>query len=196
MPAAVDTKPIASPQLTPVRPRGRGRGYLFWIGITLAAIGIGISALLVIAVTRWMATPEGNATVTAIMAKRSTRVAQSTITARMTAEELKATAKTVSYDELARNTETYVGDFLYYKGKVIQIIEGYGQQVDLRVNVTKSEYGSWDDTVYVHYTGPRLLENDIIDFYGTVDGRYTYETVLHTQVTIPEITVVALSLDK
>ena len=56
-----------------------------------------------------------------------------------------------------------------------------------------SQYG-WDDTVWVNYSGSRVLEDDIIQVWGTVDGRRTYETVLGASVTIPELTSLVLEI--
>jgi hypothetical protein len=107
-------------------------------------------------------------------------------------EEFKAKARQIPYDELARYTENYVGEPVTYRGKVVQIIEGSGQNMDLRVEVTEGEYGLWDDLVWLNYEGPRLLEDDIIQFWGIVDGRTSYTTVLGANVTVPEITAFAL----
>ena len=59
----------------------------------------------------------------------------------------------------------------------------------LRVDVTKNgRY--YDDTVYVTYYAdaddPRILEDDIITMYGTLEGEKTYETVMGASVTIPK----------
>jgi hypothetical protein len=95
------------------------------------------------------------ATVTAAPTRtpRPTNTPRPTATPTMTVEELKAAARQIPYDELARNTENHVGELVYYKGEVIQVVEGFGQQMDLRVYVTEGEYGLWDDLVWVHYKG-------------------------------------------
>ena len=111
----------------------------------------------------------------------------------LTSEQYKALAKTISYDSLARNTEAYIGKAVYYyKGQVIQVVEGRGLRAKLRVNVTPDGYGGFTDTVLVNYEGPRLLEGDIVRFWGTVEGRYKYKAVLGQTITIPEITAVIL----
>jgi len=61
----------------------------------------------------------------------------------------------------------------------------------MRVNITKDRYGYYDDTILVFYTygtgERRFLENDIIDIYGKVHGRVSYQTVLGVKVTLPAI---------
>ena len=114
----------------------------------------------------------------------------------MNVEEQISTAKKIPYDELARNTENHIGEIVTYRGKIAQVIEQFGGKMGLRVEVTEGAYGIWDDLVWVNYTGSRLLAGDIIQFWGRVEGRYSYTTVLGANVTIPEITALKLSLKK
>ena len=107
-----------------------------------------------------------------------------------TFEEQKAASALLSYDDLFRNNEEHIGKTVWYTGKVIQVIEGDGDEYQLRVNVTEGET-FWDDTVFLQYSGPRLLEDDIIEFVGRVNGLITYEAVMGNEVTIPAIRVIA-----
>lgn len=60
-----------------------------------------------------------------------------------------------------------------------------------RIDVTYKGYGYYDDTVYVTYDGygseERILEDDIVTFYGEYKGLKTYETVMGSSVTIPHV---------
>ena len=97
-------------------------------------------------------------------------------------------AHVITYDDLFRNNEQHVGKTARYRGEVVQVIEGLlGDYYELRVNVTWNGI-FWDDTVYLSYEGPRLLEDDLIDFVGNVDGLFTYESILGQRITIPEMT--------
>jgi len=102
-------------------------------------------------------------------------------------EEVKKVAVELSYDELLRNNENYIGKIVHYKGEVNQAIEGSGNNYYLRIYVTKGEYGLWNDDVFVNYQGKRILENDIIDIWGEVRGIKNYTTVLGASRSIPEI---------
>ena len=42
--------------------------------------------------------------------------------------------------------------------------------------------------MYVHYSGPRILENDLIEMVGVIEGLKTYEAIMGNSVTIPEMT--------
>ena len=97
----------------------------------------------------------------------------------------------VKYDTLARYPKDYLLKPLYFKGKVVQAIEKNDGYV-LRVNVTKGSYSIWRDTVWVEYTPEnnnrgRILEDDIITFYGYGADTISYETVMGATVTIPAV---------
>lgn len=102
--------------------------------------------------------------------------------------------KEYSYKEIARNPKDYEGKPAKFRGQVIQVQES-GDDIVLRVNVTYEAFeylddGIWNDTVYVEYTRKsesesRILEKDIINMYGTLNGTKTYETVMGNDMTIP-----------
>ena len=112
------------------------------------------------------------------------------------AEEEKAAFKGscqgYSYDEISRNPDNYKGKPAVFRGKVAQVLESsYSSSIDLRVNVTEGSYGWWEDTIYVSYTLPegssRILEDDIITIYGTLNGLYSYTAVLGNTITLPKL---------
>ena len=111
----------------------------------------------------------------------------------LTFDEEKALAIRIPYNDLFRNNEAHIGKKVWYQGKVIQVIEGSNDKYQLRANVTREEY-AWNDTVFLHYSGTRILEDDIIEFIGTVEELLTYEAVLGQEITIPAIRVTASKL--
>lgn len=106
-----------------------------------------------------------------------------------------------------RNNEDHVGKIVYFRGEVIQVIEDepgfledlFGEddaaapRFHLRVNVTKSRYG-YEDTVFLFYSGERLLEDDVVDFVGRVRPLLTYEAIFGQKITIPAIEVIEARL--
>lgn len=103
-------------------------------------------------------------------------------------EKFKASCQSISYEELSRNPDAYKGQNCYFTGEVIQTMES-GSTGVLRVNVTQGKY-SWSDTVYVVYevdSSNRILEDDIVTFYGKYMGLYTYTSVMGASITIPEV---------
>jgi len=104
-------------------------------------------------------------------------------------------AAAVPYDELFRHNESYIGDVVYFRGKIIQVVEKLFGGYTWRVATKQNEYfGYIDDILWVNYDGPRFLEGDIIDLYGTVKGLKTYTAILGQQVTIPEIDALKVDL--
>lgn len=98
---------------------------------------------------------------------------------------------TYSYKEIARNPDMYEGKYMKFTGKVIQVQEApsFLYYSVYRISVTNNGYGYYDDTVYVtcdnYGEGDRILEDDIVTFYGECKGTKTYETVMGADVTIP-----------
>ncbi|MBR5497455.1 MAG: zinc ribbon domain-containing protein [Clostridia bacterium] len=106
--------------------------------------------------------------------------------------EYTASCESIPYKDIARMPDNYVGKNVVFTGEVVQVMESsYSNNVTYRIDVTKDEYGYWDDTVYVTYElpegAPRILEDDIVKFYGICEGTYTYETVLGSSLTIPSV---------
>jgi hypothetical protein len=110
-----------------------------------------------------------------------------------TFEELNSSSDQVSYDDLFRNNESHVGKQVWYEAKVIQVVEGRGDDYQLRANVTRGDY-SWDDMVFLYYSGPRVLEDDVIEFVGMVEELKTYKAVFGQPITIPAIRVITSRL--
>ncbi len=103
----------------------------------------------------------------------------------------KESCQTYNYKTIFRYAEDYEGKDVKYTGKVVQVIENEAT-TSYRVDVTKDKWGYYDDTIYVKFISldkdtPRILEDDIITFYGALNGLYTYETVLGSTVTIPYV---------
>jgi starvation-inducible outer membrane lipoprotein len=90
-------------------------------------------------------------------------------------EELRKTALSVPYDDLARNRQDYIGQIVRFRGKVIQVVPGEqnGKDVILIVWVGKG-LTSLNDLVYVEYQpgvhDQRIMKNDIVQFWGKFDG--------------------------
>lgn len=117
---------------------------------------------------------------------------------KVSAKAYKNKCKTLSFKDLSRNPDKHKGEKLKYTGQVIQVQEDEhwlddNTTVDLRINVTKDEYGLWNDTIYATVELPknadRILEDDIITIWGECDGKYSYTSVLGSDVTLPKINI-------
>lgn len=99
----------------------------------------------------------------------------------------------IAYEDLARNPDKYKGQAFVFTGEVIQVAEPtQGNTVSLRINVTEGEL-MWSDTIFATVDLPksadRILEGDILTFYGDCKGMYTYESIVGKQVSVPSIDI-------
>lgn len=118
-----------------------------------------------------------------------------------TEEEYISKCNNFTYKEIARNPNNYKGKRAKFTGEVIQVQEGYNNNVVLRVNITKGEYGMWEDTIWVDYkytnsNESKILEDDIINIYGEMQGQKSYTSILGSQVTLPQINAKYISIVK
>ena len=88
-----------------------------------------------------------------------------------------------TYEQLARNPDTYVGSKVKFTGKVLQAETGDVCYMRLALN------SNYDTIIFVTYMPDvisyRLLENDIVTIYGTANATYSYEAVSRATITIP-----------
>ena len=124
-------------------------------------------------------------------------------------------ADQIDWETLFRYNEEHVGKSVAFKGKVLQVVQvekscflgvcstnfsaiddATEGDVALRVAVTRSSYGSWDDAVMLLYRSPptRILEDDLIEFVAEVKGLYSYNAIMGNEVTIPLLEVTQLRL--
>ena len=102
----------------------------------------------------------------------------------------KTSCSSLSYKNLFRNISQYEDQNVYFTGKVIQVMGDGNFLSSMRVEVTRGSYGIWDDVVLLNNLdteAPKILEEDVIKFWGVVEGERTYSTVLGAEVTVPEI---------
>ncbi len=111
----------------------------------------------------------------------------------MTHEQLMSSAVPVTYENLYRNNEDYVGKLVLIKGQVIQVGSNY---LRVATKPLKQGKGYSGDIVYVNSDTRKIMDDDYVDIYGVVDGMKTYTTVLGVEVILPEITSKYLLYEK
>ena len=100
------------------------------------------------------------------------------------------TYQALPYDEMARNGDNHKGEKLQINGKVIQVMDSDEGYATLRV-ATRDGY----EDVYLvqipdsQWKTHRLLEDDVITFYGEVYGLYSYSSTMGGKITVPAINV-------
>lgn len=92
----------------------------------------------------------------------------------------------ISYNDVARNPDSYMFKLGKFSGEVVQVIEGDGNY-NLRVAVN----GNYNNMLLVEYDPSildvRILENDQVIIYGTNAGTISYESTLGATITIPSM---------
>lgn len=91
-----------------------------------------------------------------------------------------------TYDQLARNPDSYKGKKVLIKGKVLQ-----AETTDTVCYARVAMNSDYNTVIFVTYDssllGYRLLEDDIITVYGIAQGVYSYEAISGASITIPWI---------
>jgi hypothetical protein len=119
-----------------------------------------------------------------------------TITRVLDEGSLKAQAVSIPYDELNKDPDALKGKIVTYRAKVFQYDAATGTS-SMLVEVTAGDYGIWDDNVKLDLDAAQasnIDEKDIVQFWGTVEGSYNYETRIGGHNTLPAIQVKYMSL--
>ncbi len=123
-----------------------------------------------------------------------------TTTKKESKKEYKASCESIPYKSMARDPDKYTGKRVKFTGEVLQVVESsWSSSVEYRIAVTKEDWGySADDVVYVTYTPAegesRILEEDIVTFYGESKGLMSYNSTLGGKITIPEVEAAYIEL--
>jgi hypothetical protein len=133
----------------------------------------------------------------------NTSSAPSTMTTNSTVEteqekvaRITSSANTPRYKQLKKNADKYKGVNAIYTGKVVQAQEGSGE-THLRIEVTKGEYDTWDDVIFVVYSGTTdVVEDDIVKVYGTLQGDYDYESQAGWKIHVPRLDAEVIKITK
>lgn len=110
------------------------------------------------------------------------------------AEEEKKGYKTgITFDDLSRNPDDFMGKKVEFTGEVLQVTE-LSNEVQIRLATKEASWGGYsDDVIYIYFSSDlidsRILEEDIITVYGTSQGLHSYTTIMGGNVTLPLIEV-------
>ena len=112
---------------------------------------------------------------------------------RRAAEEKKGYNTGISFDQLARNPDDYIGKKVEFTGEVLQVSE-IGSEIQIRLATKENSWGGYtDNVVYIFFDNSliksRILDNDIITIYGIAEGLHSYTTVMGAEITLPLIQV-------
>ncbi|QFK70406.1 hypothetical protein F7984_03685 [Pradoshia sp. D12] len=109
-----------------------------------------------------------------------------TLSAKEEAQAKRANAKTISFDKLNKNPDRYKGEYVKYRGEIVQIMESDGMTA-IRLSITPTSYGwSVSDIIYVAYLGyTDFVDEDVVTIYGEVNGSFTYTSQAGWDITLP-----------
>ncbi len=100
--------------------------------------------------------------------------------------EKKANAQPIPYAQLIKNPDRHAGEYVKYKGEIVQIQESDNYTV-IRLAVTQSSYGyDFNDVVWVEYPDyTDYVDGDIITVYGSIIGSHSYQSQAGWDITVP-----------
>lgn len=106
----------------------------------------------------------------------------------------KASCQSYSYDQIARDPDSYNLEHAVYTGKVVQVMNGDDGGMTYRINITPTSWGGYEDTIYVKlydYAADRMtsnvLEDDIVTVWGYNFSTITYKSIMGAKITIPAV---------
>ena len=104
------------------------------------------------------------------------------------AEEAKGYETGITYDQLARTPDDFMGKKVKFYGKVVQVIEN-GTSVQIRLAVDDNYdtilLGEYDSSI----VSSRVLDDDLITIYGTSVGTISYQSTMGGTITIPGVMI-------
>lgn len=104
-------------------------------------------------------------------------------------------ASDITYDQLARTPDDYVGAAIQMTGEVIQLMEG-----DDTNAIRLATDDEWNNIIYIEYessiTAERILEYDKVTVYGWYYGIYQYESTMGQLISVPAIYAKHIEIDK
>lgn len=99
----------------------------------------------------------------------------------------KANSPSISYALLEKGSTPYIGDKVYYKGKVDQVGTEYSTEW-YRISITNEGYGYYTDTLWVTYPGTtNIVKDDIVQFWGNITSQHCYTSTANWEICIPAV---------
>ena len=113
----------------------------------------------------------------------------------MSEQDFRSQCKEISYTELKRNPNKYVGQFIKISCKVYSSPQENNNEMNANCATGAASFsqGYFGDYIHISYryadeNESRMIEDDIIVIYGICEGNYTYQSMVGQQ-TVPNITV-------
>lgn len=99
--------------------------------------------------------------------------------------KFKASCMKLTYNDIARNPDKYLGEKIVFTGKALQFLNS-SKCTDLLVEIDdKIMYVSCG--YFLNYKGDNILKDDSVTFWGQCLKQSTYKTVLGSNNTVPTV---------
>ena len=160
-------------------------GIFIFIMIMVATIGSKDSDVSTTNTTSYNSSKESN-----VSEKKnpSSKKSEATKATEQSKDEYVNSCEAVSYNDVARDPDSFKGKLVKVEGFVVQVTEGTLNSVTLRI---ASSANGYEDIWLVSYTRSsdekRILEKDKVTVYGKCTGVQSYTSVLGAKITIPAI---------
>lgn len=103
-------------------------------------------------------------------------------------ESYKSGCSAINYDDVQRNPQNYEGANLKISGSVFQIIDESAYSASYLISTDSGYvYASWYENGDIR--GSRFLEDDNVTIYGEFEMLTTYDTLIGSENTVPQISV-------
>ncbi len=101
-----------------------------------------------------------------------------------------------SYSDVLRNSSDYIGKKAYWFGVIQQKVDSLNYRIGVNCSPNRFADSGYvcDDTIYVTYFGDEsLIEDDVVEMWGTMMGTKTYTAIFGNTITIPAFTAMYLN---
>ena len=102
-------------------------------------------------------------------------------------DEYKDLCKTLDYEKILRDSDSYKDKYCKVSGTVDQIVEGWFGS--FTIYVADSDGNKWGCTYSYKDGEEHLLEGDSVTLYGKCKGTVNVDTIMGKQVTLPEVDI-------
>jgi hypothetical protein len=110
-----------------------------------------------------------------------------------TIDEWRKYAKPFDFKVVNKNPGARTGEHVKGRARIYQIQEGTVDGENYSeggLNVTPYGYGTWDDNVRFVMSGTTdFVEGDIVNYFGTITGSYSYESQAGWNITTPMLQI-------
>ncbi|MES9681868.1 toxin regulator [Gottfriedia acidiceleris] len=94
----------------------------------------------------------------------------------------------ITYNQLARTPDKYMGEKVKFRGKVVQVMEG-----DDTVQIRLAVDSNYDTILFAEFDSSivdsRVLEDDVITVMGLSTGLISYDSTMGGKISIPGVVI-------